>query len=304
MPTRGLQPRHDAVAPRIAAEVRVDESRALDQAGAHCAPGNLVRRVPLCRVAVQCHLRLGGAEPEAVAEKELGLREVFVELPGPVVQGLVDGPGQHAVADVGTSRRDSPDVAVLAQRPLDKRLREASVVREVDAPRGGEVALLGMVDALAVHGRLHEFGNDEVEVEIALPMAVGTHVDGHAVQVDGEIGAVVEIESAQEILVGLPGARVLGGDHAGDGLDQFADAQERRQVVVRIPNHALGRRGRGADVVLRATVDDDLFVDVGLVVIVVVGVFGPGETGRGSQAAGERHQPRPTTARPPWNAAG
>jgi hypothetical protein len=46
-------------------------------------------------------------------------------------------------------------------------------------------------------------------------MAVGRHVDGHAVDLDGQIGAVVEVEAAQKILVGFARAGMLGGDQPG-----------------------------------------------------------------------------------------
>ena len=44
------------------------------------------------------------------------------------------------------------------------------------------------------------------------------HVDGHAVYFDGKIGAVVKVEAAQEILVGLTLSGMLGDDQAGHDL--------------------------------------------------------------------------------------
>jgi len=55
---------------------------------------------------------------------------------------------------------------------------------------------------------------------------VGWHIDRHAADRDREIGTVVEVESAQEVLVGLATARVLGCDGAGHRLHQLADAQD------------------------------------------------------------------------------
>src|SRR5258708_13273909 len=48
-----------------------------------------------------------------------------------------------------------------------------------------------------------------------MSMGGGTHVGRQVVDRDGQIGAVVEIEAAQEILVGLAVAAVLGDDQAG-----------------------------------------------------------------------------------------
>ena len=61
-------------------------------------------------------------------------------------------------------------------------------------------------------------------------MAMGRHVDGHAVDFDGEIGAVVKIEAAQEILVGLTLSGMLGDDQAGHDLQRLAGPQERHGV--------------------------------------------------------------------------
>ena len=90
----------------------------------------------------------------------------------------------------------------------------------------------------------------------------------------------------------FPGTGVLRGDHAGHRFDEFADAQQRRQVVVGVADHPFGGRRRGADVVLGATVDDDLFVDVGFGVVVVVVVARRGERGCRDQAEAAWHQPR------------
>ena len=59
---------------------------------------------------------------------------------------------------------------------------------------------------------------------------MGRHVDRHAVDLDGEIGAVVEIEAAQEILVGFAFAGMLGDDQAGHDLQRLAGARERHGV--------------------------------------------------------------------------
>ena len=89
----------------------------------------------------------------------------------------------------------------------------------------GEVALVGEVRPLADADRADQFGNEEVQVRIALAVAMGAHVDRHAVDRDGEIGAVVEVEAAQEILVRFAFAAVLGDDQAGRRFQHFAGAR-------------------------------------------------------------------------------
>jgi len=41
---------------------------------------------------------------------------------------------------------------------------------------------------------------------------VRAHIDGHAVDVNGEVSAVVEVEAAQEVLIGFALATVLRND--------------------------------------------------------------------------------------------
>lgn len=78
--------------------------------------------------------------------------------------------------------------------------------------------------------RADEFGNEEVDVGIALAMAMGAHVGGHAVDGDGDVAAVVEVEAAQEVLVGFSLAGMLRDDEAGHGFQHLAGAGDRPVV--------------------------------------------------------------------------
>ena len=89
-------------------------------------------------------------------------------------------------------------------------------------------------------------------------MPVCTHVDRHTLGAGEEIGAVIQVETAQEVLIGFAGAGMLGGDHAGNHLHQLAHAQHGHgQVVVAHPS--VRRRRADADLRFGAAVDDDLF---------------------------------------------
>ena len=73
---------------------------------------------------------------------------------------------------------------------------------------------------------------------------MGRHVDGHAVDGDGEIGAVVEIEAAQKILVGFALAGMLGDDQAGHGFQRLADPREGNGIHLRAADaHGAGGGG-------------------------------------------------------------
>ena len=84
----------------------------------------------------------------------------------------------------------------------------------------------------------------KVDIGVALPVAMGRHVDGHAVDPDGEIGAVVKVEAAQEILVGLALSGMLGDDQAGHDLQRLAGPQEGHGVHLRAADaHGAGGGG-------------------------------------------------------------
>ena len=73
---------------------------------------------------------------------------------------------------------------------------------------------------------------------------MGRHVDGHAVDPDREIGAVVEVEAAQEILVGFALAGMLGDDQAGHDLQRLAGPQEGHGIHLRAADaHGAGGGG-------------------------------------------------------------
>ena len=68
----------------------------------------------------------------------------------------------------------------------------------------------------------HELRDEEVEVGIALAMAVRRHVHRHAGDGEGEVGAVVDVEAADVVLVRLPLAAVLADDDARHALGEVA----------------------------------------------------------------------------------
>ena len=63
-------------------------------------------------------------------------------------------------------------------------------------------------------------------------MRVGRQVHRHAVDGEREVGAVIEVEPAQEVLVRLAVARVLGDDQPGHGLQELAATEERQVLEV------------------------------------------------------------------------
>src|SRR5262249_61846489 len=89
-----------------------------------------------------------------------------------------------------------------------------------------EVPLVGEIWPLFVLHTTDQLRNHEVDVRVALPMAVRRHVHRHSGYRLREVGTVIEVESAQVVLIGFALAAVLGDHDAGDGLEHFAGAHE------------------------------------------------------------------------------
>ncbi len=90
-------------------------------------------------------------------------------------------------------------------------------------------------------------------------MRVAGEIDGDPVDGEREVGAVIEVEPAQEVLVRLAVARVLGDDHAGNGFfEQLPTAEQRQIREVSLADGALrGALGRPQEL-LGAPVYHDL----------------------------------------------
>src|SRR5262249_5441833 len=111
---------------------------------------------------------------------------------------------------------------------------------------------------LLVIDPLDELGDDDVHVGVSLAMRVGGQDERRSVEEHREIGAVIEIETAEKILVRLPAAGVLGEDDSRDGLGDSAAAQNRAIAELLPAGGPLRRRLRNAEHVVPPTFDDIL----------------------------------------------
>src|SRR5690606_27248780 len=84
-----------------------------------------------------------------------------------------------------------------------------------------KVANIRVIGAFLVSDAVDKLGNKRVQIRIALAVAVGTHIEGHAIDKGGKVSAVIQIKTAQKILVGLAGTAVLGDHHTGHHLQDF-----------------------------------------------------------------------------------
>ena len=137
-------------------------------------------------------------------------------------------------------------------------LRQGLEGLEIGRAGGTEITGLGVVRTLLIVHPLDELGDDEVHVRVALAMAMRRHVERHAVEERREVGAVVQIEPAHEILVGLTSAGVLRDDQARHRLQDLARAEQRTLPQLHRARHTDGGRiGDPKQAVLPAH-DDDL----------------------------------------------
>ena len=84
-------------------------------------------------------------------------------------------------------------------------------------------------------------------------MRVRRQIQRHAVEENGEIRAVIEIEAAKEILVGLAAAGVLRDDHARNRLQNFSGTKNRTILNFRCAHGSLaGRLGDSDEAILTA----------------------------------------------------
>ena len=206
------------------------------------------------------HCRLATGDVPAVLEQPVVLARVLLDVaPGAVVTVVFQRRGGGARPHVQTAQKQCSIVVVFTGTHLDE-----VVVETVHGDHGGtagtaEIADLGMIGAFPVSQGADGFGDHEVEVGVALAVAMGAHVDWHAVHVGGEIGAVIQVEAPQEVLVGLACAAVLGHHHAGHQFQHIPGAQNGAQFDLFLADQALGGTGGLADQVQAASGDLDFF---------------------------------------------
>ena len=254
-----------AVALRVAAGGRVQRAEAADLEAAgdgvvarEGALRDLVGAVPLAAIGEAQHAPPERVVAGAVAEDAVALPEVVALLPGTVLVHEFHAVEQRAVAELGRGREDAARVAEAATLQLPERAGQRAGVSHVRRARRGEVAVRRAVGAFAIINARDQLGDNPVEVRVALAVAVRGEVDGHPVERGGEVGAVVEVEAAEEILVGLTRAAVLRDDDAGDGLQQLTGAEQRARAEVVEAHGALRGRRCEAGEVIRAAPDDDI----------------------------------------------
>src|SRR4029453_6944611 len=91
---------------------------------------------------------------------------------------------------------------------------ELSGVVDVRGTRRREVAKVRVIRALGVLHPCDQFRNEKIQIRVSLAVGVGHHVDWSPRDGHRKVAAVVQVEAAEEVLVGLSLAAVLRDDDA------------------------------------------------------------------------------------------
>ena len=162
------------------------------------------------------------AAAHRIAHHAIELAEIVRPIPWPVQMHRLAG-NEHVA---GTERRrhagDRPGIAEAANLDLPEILVELVDDADVDSADRREIAIECRIRPFAVRHPLHDLRYDEIGVGITLAMRVGAHVDRHVIDEEADIGAMVEREAAQEILIGFSSAAVLGDDEARHAFEHLA----------------------------------------------------------------------------------
>ena len=226
------------------------------------AQRNLIRRTPLAFIALRRDAEASRRSSPAAssATMPLRLRKFSSSSHGPSMCAVIESRTAACPAPIAESlRAGRADSCPRPPSTTTQRCIELVAIAHVDRAGGRKVAGLRVVRALAILDRFDELGNDEVDVRVALAVAVRRHVHGYAIDARREIRAVIEIEAAQEILIRFAVAAVLRDDQSGHDLEQLAGAQHRPQIQLLLRHDALTRGERFPLKSIQLTCDRDFF---------------------------------------------
>ena len=173
------------------------------------------------------------------------LARVVANVPWAVVVLEFPRVDQSTVGHPCVIGRDRATVARLSAFESRHRARQGIVVADVEGPGRSEIADVCEIRPLLEIDPLDQFGDDEVQICIPLPVRMAGHVDRDVVDAEREIGTMIQIESAQEVLVGLTAPAMLGDDHSGNVFHHFRRAQQWTECQIGCTDRSLigGRRG-------------------------------------------------------------
>ena len=166
---------------------------------------------------------------------------------GPLSRSHSNARQQVAGPHAGRDRAQEAAVAEGTAGDADNRPLQHVEIVDVGRPGGREVAVLRVVRTLAKLHAAHQLRDQEVRIRVALGVRVRGHVDRNAGDRLREVEAVIEVEPAQVVLVGLALAAVLADDHARYGFQNLGGPVDRTDGQLRRGDRAFAARRRHAD---------------------------------------------------------
>ena len=134
---------------------------------------------------------------------------------------------QIPLAHSGRSRSQHAFIIIIAQRRLHERRIQFAHIIDARRTCRGKVPIPRIVSPLAVLDAIDQFRDQKVEVGITLAVRMSGQVHRHAHQGSRKIRAVIQVETAQVILVRFAIARMLADDQTGYHFHDFSGAQYR-----------------------------------------------------------------------------
>ena len=248
--------RGKAVAAGEAAVARVQSAVTIDQplldraqwlVGRHVALAVVVHGGGAVAVIVAAMAEAQGAGNLAEIVR-MGERTVHMPVgnsaqqPTPVVQVL--RPANEAVVDT--------------ERAAGQRDLIGDLVGEVHVGRGNgaEIAHRCVIRTLGVIQPVRNLGHQEVQIGVTLAVRIGGPVDRHVIDEVGDVRAMVHIEAARQVLVGLALAGMHGHHQARNALEQLSHPIHGAQIQFLLRHRTLAGGGGLAQQVQSGCGDD------------------------------------------------
>ena len=238
------QPRRQREAIGVAAVGGIDLAIETDQARRDSAQWNLVGGIPSVRIGHGGRRKAVGRGALAETQQAGELVHVIGRVPRTVISVHLARVEQRAAAEFCRAHAEIAQIVEAADGGFGDGLVDA--VAQIDEQRagGGEIADVGEVRSLADIQAGDGLRHQPIEVGVALPVSMGRQVDRHVVDEDRQIRAVIEIVTAQIILIGLAAIGMHDHGEAGHGFENLARSRH-RECVELLPSHRhLARHGR------------------------------------------------------------
>ena len=128
---------------------------------------------------------------------------------------------------------------VLAGARVQHRAVQLIDVVDIRGTRRRKITFIGKVGPFLELDAAHQLRDEKAQVRIAMRVCAGRRVHGHTGDHHRKVGAVIQIEAAQVVLIRLALAAVLADDHSGHRLQHFTRTHDRPSIELRRGHRAL-----------------------------------------------------------------